>query len=76
MPRLRPDGLGWEDTALKTVGEVCLMDPAAALQWNRTVLRLSPRYGRWHPHGIFKFRSWEQINEWDRQIKTNLPSDR
>lgn len=69
--RIREDGLGWEAEPIKTVGRVRRLSPAAALQWNRSMLKLSPLCGKWFAPGVYKFKTWEEEAEWTRQqIKT------
>ena len=63
---LREDGLGWEECPLKVVGCLRPLGAKAALQWNNSMLRLSPLCGRWFPKGVFKFRTWAEEQEWTR----------
>ena len=70
---LREDGLGWEDHPPKVVGRLRPLGPKAALQWNNSMLRLSPLCGRWFPKGVFRFKTWTEEQEWTkRQIETAM----
>lgn len=68
--KLREDGLGWE-MKMKVVGKPRPHDPAAALHWNMEMLKLSPNLGKWHPRGVFRFKTWEAFEEWQKHQKTN-----
>ena len=62
--KVREDGLGWEEGPVKVVGRPRPFDPKRALQWNSEMLRLSPQLGKWHPRGVFRFKTWEDFNQW------------
>lgn len=67
---VREDGLGWTEQPLKVVGQVRVLSPADALRWNSSMLKLSPLCGRWFPRGVYKFKTWEEEEEWTKvQIK-------
>ena len=64
---VREDGLGWVERSPRTVGVARARDAAEALKWNASMLRVSPLFGRWFPKGVFKFRTWEEEEQWTRQ---------
>jgi len=61
---VRKDGKGWVESNLKVVGRLSPTNPQLALQWNRDMLRLSPLNGRWFPKGVYKFKTWDEEQEW------------
>ena len=63
---IREDGLGWVEKPVKMVGRFRPMSPKAALQWNNSMLKLSPLCGRWFPKGVFRFKTWTEEIEWTR----------
>lgn len=60
---VREDGLGWK-MKTKQVGKPNPADPRAAIHWNADMMRLSPNVGKWHPRGVFRFKTWEEFNKW------------
>lgn len=69
--RVWEDGGGW-DFKPKTVGRPPEPNPERAVQWNAQMLRMSPNLGRWHPRGVFRFKTWEEFNAWkDREHQAN-----
>jgi hypothetical protein len=62
--QVREDGRGWTEGPVKTVGRVIRPDPAEALSWNASMLRLSPLYGRWFTPGVYKFKTWNEERRW------------
>ena len=67
---VREDGLGWKEGRVKVVGLRSPSDPAKALRWNSSMLRLSPLCGKWFPRGVFRFKTWEEERLWTKdQIK-------
>ncbi|GEM_PF-2227102 len=64
---LREDGLGWQEQEPRTVGRLRPLGPKAALQWNNSMLRLSPLCGRWFPKGVYRFKTWDEEQIWTRQ---------
>jgi hypothetical protein len=75
---VREDGRGWIERPTRVVGSPRAFSPEEALSWNAEMLRLSPLCGKWFPSGVFKFRTWEDEQEWTRnqisQAQKRLPS--
>lgn len=60
---VREDGLGWV-MKTKQVGKPQPANPICAIRWNEDMLRLSPNVGKWHPRGVFRFKTWEEFDTW------------
>ena len=68
--KVRADDLGWEEGPVKVVGRPRPFDPGRALKWNADMLRLSPRFGKWHARGVYRFKTWEAFGQWQANGKT------
>lgn len=67
--KVREDGLGWKETPMKVVGHPRRRTLKATLQWNESMLRLSPMFGRWFPRGVYRFRTWEDLEKWEQRMR-------
>ena len=70
--KVREDGLGWEETPVKVVGKSRRRSPAEVLKWNESVLRLSPRFGKWFPRGVYRFKTWEDLERWEEAMRKRV----
>lgn len=68
--KIREDGLGWDNPPMKVVGTPRQWTPEEALRWNSQMLRLSPRCGKWYPRGVYKFKTWEDLERWEKEMQT------
>ena len=44
------------------------LTPEQALRWNFEILKLAPAELRRRPKGVFRFKTWEEVAEWDRKM--------
>jgi hypothetical protein len=49
---------------LRTVGEPRVLTPTEALAWHKSLNVLLPGQTLRHPRGVFKFKTYEEFNEW------------
>ena len=71
---MREDGLGWNMPPIKTVGRKTPLTPAQALAWNGSLSVLLPDWARRRPRGVFRFKTWEQANQWDQMVRKKAQS--
>ena len=68
-PVVREDGRGWVEAPIKVVGRRRPMTPEEALHWNEKALSLAPAWTRWRPRGVFRFKTYSEVEEWDQRIR-------
>ena len=70
--KIREDGLGWEETSIKVVGRPRRRSPTEVLKWNEEMLRLAPAWRRQRIKGVYRFKTWEEKDEWDQKIRMGI----
>ena len=67
--KIREDGMGWEETPVKVVGRPHRRSLTESLKWNEGILRFAPAWRRQRIKGVYRFKTWEEKDEWDRIVR-------
>lgn len=58
---------------MKTVGKERRRTAEEALDWNASVIRMAPYWARRRPRGVYRFKTPEDLEQWERTIsKTEM----
>ena len=53
---------------MKTVGKARKRTVQEALDWNASVIRMAPRWTRRRPRGVYRFKTAEDLEQWERTM--------